>query len=57
MARRLYKLNHRKHGVGGMTFMRPDSRKQDRRAKAAVMYAVVFFPKISGIGKAHVDFY
>jgi hypothetical protein len=32
-------------------------RKQDRRAKSDEMYAVVFFPKITGIGKAQIGFY
>lgn len=42
---------------GGVTYKRPKLREQDRRAKPAELYAVVFFPKITGLMKAQVNFY
>lgn len=55
--RKFYVLNAVKDGIGGGTYKKPRERKQDKRAKPGKMYAVVFFPKITGIGKARVDFW
>lgn len=52
-----YELDAKKHGVGGLITIRPTRRKQDKRALATEFYAVVFFPKINGIGKAEIDFW
>ena len=41
-------------GPGGVLRRKPRMRKQDKRAQSAEMYAVVFFPKITGIGKAMI---
>lgn len=54
---RLYQLHPDGGGPGGVVLRKPRPRKQDRRAQSAEMYAVIFFPKITGIGKAHVHFY
>jgi hypothetical protein len=56
-ARKFYILDHKKDGVGGVVTTKPTTRKQDRRASPEFMYAVIFFPKISGIGKASVNFF
>ncbi len=53
---KFYKLVH-PGAPGGLVLRKPRKRKQAKRAKSAEMYAVVFFPKITGIGPAHVDFY
>jgi hypothetical protein len=42
---------------GGVVLRKPRRRKQDKRATAADMYAVVFFPRIDVLGKARVGFY
>lgn len=55
--RKIYTLDHKKHGIGGVTYRKPKRKKQDRRAKPSEMYAVIFFPKIEGIGAASVDFF
>lgn len=55
--RKMYQLNQKKHGVGGVTFTNPKPRKQDRRAISSEGYAVIFFPKVYGIGKADVDMF
>lgn len=49
---RFYSLDHKKHGVGGVSTVKPTKRKQDRRALSSVRYAMVFFPKVHGIGVA-----
>lgn len=53
--KKFYTLNHKKHGIGGVSSIKPTQRKQDRRAKTSVRYAMVFFPKIDGIGPATLD--
>jgi hypothetical protein len=45
-------LDAKKHGVGGLIRGKIRWRKQDKRARSAEGYAVVFFPRIHGIGKA-----
>ena len=50
-------LDHKKHGVGGLIKGALRERKQDKKAKSTEMYAVVFFPKIHGIGKANMGFF
>ena len=45
-------LDHKEHGVGGVIRGELRYRDQDREFVPGVMYAVVFFPKIEGIGKA-----
>lgn len=52
--RKLYSLNPKKHGLGGLSYTKPTRRKQDRRAKPLDGYAVFFFPKINGIGPAEI---
>lgn len=44
---------------GGISLKRPRPRlrKQDKRALPVDMYAVVFFPKITTMGRASVSFY
>ena len=44
-------------GPGGAVSRKPRMRKQDKRAKSAEFYAVVFFPKITGIGPAGICHY
>ena len=56
-SRKMYPLDHKKHGVGGLTFVKPTRQKQDRRALPGEGYAVIFFPRIRGIGKAQVHFF
>ena len=53
---KFYELVH-PGGPGGIVLRKPRKRKQAKRAKSVEMYAVVFFPKITGIVSAHVDFY
>lgn len=53
----LYPLDVKKHGIGGALTVPLERRKQDRIAEAAEGYAVVFFPKYHGIGKAQVNFF
>ena len=53
---KFYELIH-PGAPGGVTYRKPRLRKQDRRAKSAEIYAVVFFPKITGFGPAQVNFY
>lgn len=48
---KFYQLVH-PGGPGGFMMKKPRIRKQDKRFKSAEFYAVVFFPKITGIGKA-----
>ena len=48
-----YELIH-PGGPGGIVTRKPRRRIQDKRAKSVEGYAVVFFPKITGIGKAHI---
>lgn len=52
--RKIYGLDPKKHGIGGALLTKPTRRKQDRRAKPLDGYAVVFFPKINGIGPASI---
>lgn len=47
-----YALNAKKVGIGGVVSKRPKRRKQDKEFRPGVMYAVVFFPKITVIGDA-----
>lgn len=48
-------LDPKKHGVGGfLKGTKIRDRKQDRRAIPGEGYAVIFFPRIHGIGKAAV---
>ena len=54
--KKFYELVH-PGGPGGVLFRKPRMKKQDRRAKSETMYAVVFFPKITGIGPAEVNHY
>lgn len=42
-------------GMGGVVRGKPEMREQDKEAAPAEGYAVVFFPKISGIGPASLD--
>ena len=53
---KFYALVHPGAPKGIMT-RKPRMKKQDRRAKSGEMYAVIFFPKITGLGKAQVNFY
>jgi hypothetical protein len=50
-------LDFKKHGIGGLVKGRLRYRKQEKRAASGHCYAVVFFPRIKGIGGANVDFY
>jgi hypothetical protein len=50
-------LDWKKHGIGGVIKAPLRYRKQDKRATGDTAYAVVFFPRIKGIGRAHVDMY
>lgn len=54
---RFYELHPDGGGPRGLVTFKPKRRKQDRRAKPIEMFAVIFFPKISGIGKATMYFY
>lgn len=54
---RFYELHPDGGGPKGLVSFKPKMRKQDKRALPSEFYAVVFFPKITGIGKASVDFY
>lgn len=51
---RFWELHPDGGGVRGLVHKKPKMRKQDRRAQPGEFYAVVFFPKISGIGRAHL---
>ena len=42
---------------GGVVREKPEMRQQDAEAEPVEMYAVVFFPKITGIGPAALNFY
>jgi len=42
---------------GGIVMEEPAPQRQDSEAEPADLYAVVFFPRISGIGPAEVNFY
>ena len=53
---KFYELIH-PGGPKGVLLQKPRRRKQNRRAKPAEMYAVVFFPKITGIGPARLHSY
>lgn len=50
--KKFYKLDFKKHGIGGYTYTMPKERKQDKKFISGVMYTVVFFPKVKGIGNA-----
>jgi hypothetical protein len=50
--RKWYAINPKKCGMGGIVNVKPLPRKQDKRFVSGEMYAVVFFPKINGIGNA-----
>ena len=57
MAKRKIKftpLDPKKHGIGGLVRGGLRPKKQDYRFQAETFYAVVFFPKIQGLGKARV---
>lgn len=56
-SRKFTELDPRKHGVGGLLIGGVKPRKQDRRALAGEGYAVVFFPKYTKLGKAHLHFF
>lgn len=43
-----------KRGMGGFVHTKPKRRKQDDRFEPGTFYAVVFFPKITGIGNARL---
>lgn len=47
-------LDPKKHGIGGVVKGPLRYRKQDKKATGEVGYAVVFFPRIKGIGRAHL---
>lgn len=52
-----YELDHKIHGIGGLSPKYPKRRKQDRRAKAWEGYAVIFFPQYEMSGmRAEVGF-
>jgi hypothetical protein len=51
---KFYKLDAKKHGMGGLITTPPTRRKQDRRARPLEGYTVAFFPKINGIGPAYI---
>lgn len=53
--RKFWELDAKRDGVGGATYTKPKRRKQDRRAKSCEGYAVIFFPKITGLWRARVD--
>ena len=53
---KFYKLIH-PGAPYGLLLRKPRARKQARRAKSAEMFAVIFFPKITGIMNAQVGFY
>jgi hypothetical protein len=55
-ARKFYPLDHKKHGVGGVVMKPFKPRKQDRRAKPAEFFCVVFFPTITQIGNASLAY-
>lgn len=50
-------LDWKKHGVGGAVRGPLKYREQDKRATSDAGYAVVFFPRIKGIGRAHLHMY
>lgn len=59
---KFYKLDAKKHGIGGSTPNPLGVRvPEDKKAKPADFYAVVFFPQYEGVkktlGKAQVDFW
>lgn len=49
-----YKLIH-PGGPGGIMLEKPETQEQDKTFKSGGFYAVVFFPKITGLGKARAD--
>lgn len=49
-----YELDADKHGVGGIITVEPKPREQDLTFRPNEFHAVVFFPKIEGIGPAEV---
>jgi hypothetical protein len=49
-------LDNKKHGVGGLIRGKIKYRAQDKRAEPGEFYAVVFFPRIHGIGNASLRF-
>ena len=51
MKNKYYKLIH-PGGPRGFLLEKPKRRKQDKKFKSAEFYAVVFFPKITGLGEA-----
>ena len=57
LIKNLYELDPKEHGMRGLLSGRPRAQKQDHRAIAFEGYAVVFFPKITGIGKSKLYFY
>lgn len=54
---KFYSLDSKRHGVGGVITTKPRRRAQDKRAKAESYFAVVFFPKIEGIGRARLSYH
>ena len=53
---KLHELNHKVHGVSGLTYTEPKPRAQDSRAEPWEGYAVVFFPKYDLGFKAQIGF-
>lgn len=51
---KLYALDVKKHGVGGLLRHPPRYRKQDKRAKSFECFAVVFFPRVRGLWRAAI---
>ncbi len=49
--KRFYALIH-PGGPGGLVLEKPEMREQDEKFESDDFYAVVFFPKITGIGNA-----
>lgn len=54
--RKWYHLDPKKHGLGGVTHLKPVKRKPDRRASPWEGYAVIFFPQYKVGFKAQVGF-
>lgn len=50
MAKRKFYVIRNKRGVGGVSLTKPSPVKQASRFAPECFYAVVFFPKIKGIG-------
>ena len=53
-SKKLSFLDPKKHGMAGAVLGKLKYRKQDRRFKPEEFFAVVFFPKVKGIGPARI---